>query len=78
MFSCLDLKKVDTIDDFFPRYLDILLGLCLLLSLVSLEYGSMTKKIAPLAIFLVLSLGTLVVYLLWSLLDDSAMEVKST
>ena len=36
------------------RYLDILMGLSMLVSLVSLEYGSMSGEKAPLALFLIL------------------------
>ena len=36
------------------RYLDILMGLSMLVSLVSLEYGSMSGERAPLALFLIL------------------------
>ena len=39
---------------FHLRYLDILMGLSMLVSLVSLEYGSMSGERAPLALFLIL------------------------
>ena len=54
------------------RYMDIMLGLCLLVSLVSLEYGSMAGERAPLALFLILST---VVYWL-ELLKYAAMDQK--
>ena len=38
----------------YLRYLDILMGLSMLISLVSLEYGSMSGERAPLALFLIL------------------------
>ena len=56
--------------------MDILLGLCLLTSLVSLEYGSMTGKTRSLAFFLILSLATMATYWLWSLFGDSHREVE--
>jgi len=49
------------------RYLDILMGLSMLVSLVSLEYGSMSGEKAPLALFLILSLATIAGYWLWFL-----------
>jgi len=49
------------------RYLDILMGLSMLVSLVSLEYGSMSGERAPLALFLILSLATIAGYWLWFL-----------
>jgi len=49
------------------RYLDILMGLSMLISLVSLEYGSMSGERAPLALFLILSLATIAGYWLWFL-----------
>ena len=63
--------------------MDILLGLCLLTSLVSLEYGSMTGERPPLALFLILSLATMAVFWLWFLYlkyakmeSEAAKEVK--
>ena len=58
--------------------MDILLGLCLLTSLVSLEYGSMTGERPPLALFLILSLATMAVYWLWFLyLKYAKMESEA-
>lgn len=56
--------------------MDILLGLILLASLVSLEYGSMKWERQPLAVSLILSLATMAVYWLWSLFGDSTIEVE--
>ena len=56
--------------------MDIATGLSLLMSLVSLEYGSMTRKTRPLAFFLILSLTTMAAYWLWSLFGDSQREVE--
>ena len=61
------------------RYVDILLGLSLLLSLISLEYGSVTGLRPPLALFLVLSLATLASYWLWFLyLKHLKMESEAS
>ena len=58
--------------------MDILLGLCLLTSLVSLEYGSMTGERPPLALFLILSLATMAVFWLWFLyLKYAKMESEA-
>ena len=56
--------------------MDILLGLILLTSLVSLEYGFMKCERKPLAVFLTLSLATLAVYWLWTLFGDSTIKVE--
>ena len=59
--------------------MDILLGLCLLTSLVSLEYGSMTGERPPLALFLILSLATMAVFWLWFLyLKYAKMESEAS
>ena len=59
--------------------MDILLGLCLLTSLVSLEYGSMTGERPPLTLFLILSLATMAVYWLWFLyLKYAKMESEAS
>ena len=66
------------ITTFLSRYMDILLGLCLLTSLVSLEYGSMTGERPPLALFLILSLATMAVFWLWFLyLKYAKMESEA-
>ena len=69
-------KRECSTDDSLSRYVDILLGLLLLTSLVSLEYGSMKWERKPLAVFLILSLATMAVYWLWSLFGNSVIEVE--
>ena len=64
---------------FLSRYMDIPLGLILLTSLVSLEYGSMTGERPPLALFLILSLATMAVFWLWFLyLKYAKMESEAS
>jgi len=58
---------VDDDDLKVQRYMDICMGLSLLVSLVSLEYGSMSSERGPLALFLILSLATIAGYWLWFL-----------
>jgi len=58
---------VDDDDLKVQRYMDICMGLSLLVSLVSLEYGSMSGERGPLALFLILSLATIAGYWLWFL-----------
>ena len=57
----------DWLTQILSRYLNILLGLSLLVSLVSLEYGSMSGERAPLVLFLILSIATVLCYWIWFL-----------
>jgi len=57
-------------DATLQRYLNILLGLSLLVSLVSLEYGSMFGERAPLVLFLILNIATVFCYWIWFLYLD--------
>ena len=59
--------------------MDIVLGILFLVSLVSLEYGSMIEERPPLAFFLILSLVTLAFYWLWFLyLKHGQMESEAS
>ena len=57
---------------FVTRYLDIFLGLLLLLAMLSLLYGSYNKSSIFIIMFLASSLGVVVVYWSWYLYNKYA------
>ena len=60
-----ELKDLSQEKHFLCRYVDICLGLSLLLSHVSLSFGSVQERRAAITIFFILSMAVLVLYWVW-------------